>query len=358
MKKSFYIFLSTFLLLYLNILAYEKIVDFESHIDIFRNSKLVVTEKITVNAEGKKIRRGIYRDFPTVYKIKGGLKKYVPFRVLKVTKNGKPENYFTKSIANGVRVYIGKDNVFLKPGIYSYKITYETDNQLLYFEDFDEIYWNVTGNEWDFEIESARAYVTFEGSVLSDIIKYGGYTGVKGSTARDFQTRYDDEGNLIFYTTKKLARNEGFTIYLDFPKGYVVEPDKNKSLRKIINDNKNAVIIIAGLLISFLIVEKERLLLIYKENELPGIFEKFLPYAIALEVEDKWAEKIENILRQANIEYRPGSWYHGTDIHASTSSLSGLSASLSAAAMSAATSASSSGGAGGSSGGGGGCCGW
>ncbi len=43
----------------------ERILSFDSHIDIMADGDVVVTETIRVVADGKKIRRGIYRDFPT-----------------------------------------------------------------------------------------------------------------------------------------------------------------------------------------------------------------------------------------------------------------------------------------------------
>mgnify|MGYP006304161487 CR=1 FL=1 len=46
----------------------EEIIYFHSHIQVQQNGSMVVTETIQVQAEGNKIKRGIYRDFPTSYK--------------------------------------------------------------------------------------------------------------------------------------------------------------------------------------------------------------------------------------------------------------------------------------------------
>ena len=48
--------------------ADERILDFHSDILIRNTGSMMVTETIRVRAEGKQIRRGIYRDFPTSYK--------------------------------------------------------------------------------------------------------------------------------------------------------------------------------------------------------------------------------------------------------------------------------------------------
>jgi hypothetical protein len=49
--------------------------------------------------------------------------------------------------------------VFLERGTHVYEITYRTTRQLGFFDDFDELYWNATGNGWTFAIDRAAAIV-------------------------------------------------------------------------------------------------------------------------------------------------------------------------------------------------------
>ena len=48
--------------------AEERIERFVSDVDVQRNGDLLVTESIQIRAEGKQIKRGILRDFPTTYR--------------------------------------------------------------------------------------------------------------------------------------------------------------------------------------------------------------------------------------------------------------------------------------------------
>ena len=64
------------------VLAEERILSYDSDIDIRADGSLDVTERITVRAEGQQIRRGIYRDFPTRYKDRFGNRVVVDFEVL------------------------------------------------------------------------------------------------------------------------------------------------------------------------------------------------------------------------------------------------------------------------------------
>lgn len=78
-------------------------------------------------------------------------------------RNGATERYKTESYANGLRIKIGNKNVFLPHGEHVYTLVYRTTRQLGFFDDYDELYWNVTGSGWTFEIETARALVTLPG---------------------------------------------------------------------------------------------------------------------------------------------------------------------------------------------------
>lgn len=140
--------------------AAERILDFDSRIEVGADGVLTVTETIRVTAFGLSIKRGIYRDFPTVYSRPDGGTHGVGFTVLEVLRDGEPEIWFQKPYGNMQRVYIGRKDVLLRPGDYTYRITYRTTRQIGFFDEHDELYWNVTGNSWALPIRDVRATVT------------------------------------------------------------------------------------------------------------------------------------------------------------------------------------------------------
>jgi len=158
-------------------LSAERITRFHSDVDIAADGSMVVEETIAVVAEGDKIRRGIYRDFPTRYRDRYGNRRVVDFDVLGVLRDGADEPWHTRGRANGVRVYIGDADRLLPPGRYTYRIRYRTDWQLGFFERADELYWNVTGNGWEFPIERASAQVTLPQPVDAQTLRMEAYTG-------------------------------------------------------------------------------------------------------------------------------------------------------------------------------------
>jgi uncharacterized membrane protein YgcG len=202
--------------------AEERILDFESHVVVSANGGLTVTETITVEAEGRNIKRGIYRDFPTRYKGPAGRSYNVGFEVVSVLRDGQRENWFTKNRSNGVRIYAGRENVYLQSGQYEFTFTYRTSRQIGFFEDYDELYWNVTGHDWDFPIERARVTVVLPAGAT--IVQSAAYTGREGDTGQDWNDRTDERGNPVFESTRRLAPGEGLTVAVAWPKGLVAQP--------------------------------------------------------------------------------------------------------------------------------------
>jgi len=155
--------------------ADERILSFDSEIWIESDGSLFVTESIQVSAEGREIRRGIYRDFPTVYRDALGNRITVPFDVASVTRDGNPEPWHTERVTGGTRLYIGQASTFLEPGEYAYRIEYTTDRQLGYFDDHDELYWNIIGNDWMFPIDAVTASVRLPGDVARENLRIDAY---------------------------------------------------------------------------------------------------------------------------------------------------------------------------------------
>ena len=112
---------------------------------------------------------------------------------------------------------------------------------------------------------------------------------------------------------------------------------------------------IAGFKQYLSITEAERLDRMTSPQDTPELFEKYLPYAIALGVENHWAKRFQGVLAAASVQGRQGfTWYSGSSSPWSspTSFVDNVGSSLSSAVGSASTAPGSSGG--GSSGGGGG----
>ena len=216
--------------------ARERILAFHSDIDIGSAGELTVTETIEVQVQGRQIKRGILRDFPTDYHDRLGRRVKVPFEVLAVARDGKAELWNAGPFANGVRVQIGNPNAMLLHGRHIYEIRYRTRYQLGFFEDHDELYWNVNGNGWVFDMDSVSAVVRLPQAVPAAQLKAEAYTGAFGAKGRAYEVALH-EGGAEFRTTSALKAREGLTIVFGFPKGIVAPPGWGDLALRALRDN-------------------------------------------------------------------------------------------------------------------------
>ena len=120
-------------LLFFSAAGQERILSYDTRITVEKSGDLLVTEVISVVAEGNAIKRGIYRTFPTRYDNHAGTRFKVDFQVREVLRNGDPEPWFTENKDNGVVVYIGDSNTEISPGTHTYTLTYRTSRQVGFF---------------------------------------------------------------------------------------------------------------------------------------------------------------------------------------------------------------------------------
>ncbi len=226
--------------------ADERILAWESDIRVRADSTLEVTETLRVRAEGDRIRRGIFRDFPTRYTDRRGARVVTGFDVQGVTRDGRAEPFRTEKRANGVRIWIGDADVLLDPGEHSYTIRYRTDRQLGFFADHDELYWNVTGDGWELPIDEVTARVFLPGDVPAQSIAVEAYTGPQGTQGRDW-TAGLDAGAASYRTTRGLGPHEGLTIVASWPKGHVSPPDAARRAGYLLRDAWPALLAVGGL---------------------------------------------------------------------------------------------------------------
>lgn len=203
-------------------LADEEIRSFTSNLVLAADGSVNVHELLTVNVENNRINHGIYRDIPVVMVDDTGHKVRPDLKVLGVTRDGNDEPFHTERNGNFIRIYIGDADTYLQPGEVHYDLNYTMNRMGRFFADHDEIYWNATGNYWDFPILTSAATVTLPtGAIISDI---SGYTGPAGSKDQNVQISRKGDNKALIRTTVPLAPGEGMTYAVSFQKGIMSEP--------------------------------------------------------------------------------------------------------------------------------------
>ncbi len=231
--------------------ADERILSFHSDILVRETGWIEVTETITVRAEGRRTRRGIYRDFPTRYRDAYGNNHEVAYEPLSVLRNDVREDFHTREWENGIRTYFGSSNRMLAPGTHRYTFRYKANRMLGFFDKHDELYWNATGHEWAFPIDAASATVVlrFEGD--PSIQSTNAFTGPMGSQGKDYTLRSEGPRSVTFESTRVLVPHEGLTIVVGWPKGFVVPPSQAQKAAWLLTDNVNLIVALCGLVAMF-----------------------------------------------------------------------------------------------------------
>lgn len=223
MKKIILSFLSLYLAFFaLPVFAQdysESIEKFNVVIQIQEDSSILVTESILYDF-GDNERRGIIRDIPVMYELEGG-DLTTELEVIDVTdQNGESrpyvvEGYYYKSIR------IGDPDVYIT-GKHWYVISYTVENVINGFFDHDELYWNVTGDEWSVPIYLASATITLpEGNVgTQDAICFTGYRGSQEMNCSAATNTHQ----FFIKSSDTLSPYEGLTTAVKFDKGIVKVP--------------------------------------------------------------------------------------------------------------------------------------
>ena len=225
--------------------AEERINRFTSDIAVQKDGALDVTETIEVTVENQLINHGIFRDFPTRYRGPYGNIVHVGFKLLDASLDGQDVPSAIENIAGGKRVRLGSAHVMVPTGAHRYVIHYRATRELGRFQDYDELYWNVTGNGWIFPIDSAEARIR-----LPSPAKFGArtfYTGAEGSTAQAAQIVSEQPGAIDVATTAPLGAREGLTVAIAFPKGVIEAEGGGARFANWFADNGPTLVALLGL---------------------------------------------------------------------------------------------------------------
>jgi uncharacterized membrane protein len=105
---------------------------------------------------------------------------------------------------------------------------------LRFFEDHDELYWNVTGNDWEVPIQSASAHIALPAGVTG--LHAIAYTGAMNSRAQDAVVEVKDN-SVDIHTTRPLSFHEGLTAVVGFDKGFVHPPSGTTKFIQFLRSN-------------------------------------------------------------------------------------------------------------------------
>ena len=220
---------------------------FDAQYTVNADRTIDVVEQITVDF-GSLQKHGIYREIPVKYAkvlkagipIRAGTVK-VGLHVLGVTDEHGRKLGTEISGGSNIRIRIGDPDVTVS-GVQTYVIRYRLDRGLGFFDDHDELYWQVTGTNWPVPIVKASATVSLPTDKADRTDRADGadgaretawcYAGWAESSSNDRCTATVTGPGIYAFTVGRLDPGEGLTMVATFPKGVIAAPTAADELRE------------------------------------------------------------------------------------------------------------------------------
>jgi len=220
---------------------------FDATIQVERDGGLRVTESIVAQFTGS--WNGIYRTIPVKYRTAQGLNWTL----------GLDLEGATDEAGQPLRVEAARERHYIKYKIWipgaenatrTVVLRYRATNGLRFFEEHDELYWNVTGDEWEVPIETATARIELPPGAAG--VRAIAFNGAYGSTAQEASV--ETSGRTVrLAMPHALGFHEGLTAVIGWNKGAVAEPSTAARAAGVLGSNWPLAIPIPVFLVAFAI---------------------------------------------------------------------------------------------------------
>jgi uncharacterized membrane protein YgcG len=225
-------------------LAQERSIElasFHSDLLVRPDGTLDVTEKLQVRFTGS--WNGIVRSIPVEYATGYGANY-----TLRLDVRGIEDDRGNKLRVEESRAGRNREFKIWVPdasdAVRSVVLRYRVKNGLRFFDEHDELYWNVTGNDTEFATHTASARVVLPDGVSG--VRSTGFTGVEGSVEKAVDIR-EAAGVVEFRTTRPLGFREGLTVVVGWNPGIVARPSQSDKIIQFLLSNAILVLpLIAG----------------------------------------------------------------------------------------------------------------
>ncbi|MFV0626193.1 MAG: DUF2207 domain-containing protein [Alphaproteobacteria bacterium] len=225
--------------------AIEHISYLLTDIDLLSNGAAKISEKVIVVANGEKLKHGLSKALPKFSVSRDGTSNKIDINLISVKIDGQEFDYKIEEIGNTI-YFKPKYEYELQPGVYTYDFEYIVNRQLWVYEDFDEFYWNITGNYWNLIIARAGAIIKIPGS--DPVLGKAGFIMSFGRADFVNVRTFEMENNAVGVASiGPIFVGESLQTVLSIPKENFLKTQNNTSYR-LINDYGDIILSILGLI--------------------------------------------------------------------------------------------------------------
>jgi uncharacterized membrane protein len=194
-----------------------RVTKFNSNVHVDQDGSARVTEQITFAFSGQ--FQGVYRDIPVDYPGPNGTNYSLFIKVTRVSDENGSLKYEKHTSGHYLKLKIFVPDAFNTS--HTVNIDYTVLDATKFFDDHDEFYWNVTGNDWEVPIESASSYIYFPPEAAGQL-RAQAFAGVYGSNTK---APCSVEGQAVSCeTSETLPMHGGLTVDVFIPEGILHKP--------------------------------------------------------------------------------------------------------------------------------------
>jgi hypothetical protein len=217
---------------------------FEASITVGSDARLTVVETIQISFGPERIQ-GITRSIPISLADPAGHPIKIQVRVLAVTDAGgrRLPSRITRSDRD-LEFWIEPRDMFFT-GEQTMLITYVADGSVLPGKTRDELYWQVTGYQWDVPMLYAEAVVILPAEVDPEKLDASSVVGKFGEKERPAGLKVADPSRVRFAVARGLIPHEAFLVSVAWPAGLVKHPGPLRQAVRFVA--RHLVLLLAGL---------------------------------------------------------------------------------------------------------------
>ena len=204
---------------------------FHADVDVRPDGTVRVVEDIEVEFQGS--WNGIYRTIPVQYRTPQGFDYHLVLDVGAVEDGtGAPLRHEVSRERHYKKVKVWVPGA--QDAVRRVRLSYTSPNALRFFEEHDELYWNVTGDEWEVPIREASARVRLPAGATG--LRATAFTGGYGSREQA-ATIEESEDGFVIRTDRPLGFKEGLTVAVGWDPGFVERPTAPDRIVRFLRSN-------------------------------------------------------------------------------------------------------------------------
>ncbi|MBI5754407.1 DUF2207 domain-containing protein [Candidatus Peregrinibacteria bacterium] len=206
---------------------------FYSDIYLNADSSADITETIVTDFS-KESHHGIERDIPYLF----NNNRSTPIK-LKEAIDEKGQSWKINQFKEDgyLKVQMTTMDNHLMNGPATFIIKYHLDDIITFFDDHDEFYWNVNGNDWDVTNKTTNATIRLP-AALNDALKIACFTGEYGSKESNCDYKKTDDKTIQVNSSNIFQPYEGLTAVIGFPKNIFIQPSIQQKILWFLLENK------------------------------------------------------------------------------------------------------------------------